>query len=786
MSNKFYDQYYTKCKFAKDIWDTLQNIYLAEEASSKKFLVSNYMEFRMVDDKSITEQVQEFQLIANKIGISGIALDENFHVGAIVLKLPSSWKEYTSKLLHKKEDLTLEQLLQHLQIEQETRYHDNNILKEPIMKAHVVEEKSTKKESVNKKIPKAKRSTNFKRTSTNSKSVECYHCHKFGHYARDCKILKAEKKKEKANNHGKDEFVAMVTEAFVAGNQVEWWIDTGATRHISGDRNAFRTYELVGDDKVLYMGNSSSAKVVGKGTVELKFTSGKIVTLMDVLHVPEIRKNLVSGTLLLKHGFRMIFEADKFILSKNGIFVGKGYATNGMFKLNIDNENISAYIVESLDLWHERLGHVNFRSIQLMVKNGLIKDCGKDHTTKCLTCSKCKITKKPFKTVERTSTLLELIHTDICEMDCLSRHGKRYFITFIDDYSRYTYVFPLRTKDEAFESFKTYKAEVENKLSLKIKSIRSDRGGEYLKSDFIDFCEKEGIEKQLTTSYTPQQNGVAERKNRTFIEMVNSMLYGSGMPGNLWTEALFSACHILNRIPSKKLEASPYELWKNRKPNINYFKVWGCLAHVRLPDQHLAKVGYRGVDCVFIGYSQTSKAYRFLNLETPSPHTIIESLHANFFEHIFPKKKESLEQDASSFTSPLKRKIVESIEESHLRRSIRSAQPKNFGPDFQVYLVEKDLESYAEAVSSHDAPFWREAIDDEMHSIMSNNTWILSNLPPGCKPIGCRWIFRKKLKSDGTIDKYKARLVAKGFTQMKDIDYFDTFSPVARMTSIRL
>ena len=113
MSNKYYDQYYIKCKFAKEIWDTLKAIHLAEEASSKKFLVSNYMEFKMVDDKSITEQVQEFQLIANKIVITGTALDENFHVGAIVSKLPPSWKEYRSKLLHKKEDLTLEQLLQH-------------------------------------------------------------------------------------------------------------------------------------------------------------------------------------------------------------------------------------------------------------------------------------------------------------------------------------------------------------------------------------------------------------------------------------------------------------------------------------------------------------------------------------------------------------------------------------------------------------------------------------------------------------------------------------------------
>nr|XP_010314081.1 uncharacterized protein LOC104644915 [Solanum lycopersicum] len=170
---------------SEEIWDTLKAIHLAEEASSKKFLVSNYMEFKMVDDKSITEQVQEFQLIANKIVINGIALDENFH-----------------------------------QIEQETRYRDNNILRELIMKAHVVEEK-IKKEPGNNKFLKAKKSKNFKRINSNSKSIECYHCHKIGHYAQDYKILKAEKKKEKANNNIKNELVAMVTEAFVAGDQVE-------------------------------------------------------------------------------------------------------------------------------------------------------------------------------------------------------------------------------------------------------------------------------------------------------------------------------------------------------------------------------------------------------------------------------------------------------------------------------------------------------------------------------------------------------------------------------------
>ncbi|KAG5610746.1 hypothetical protein H5410_022027 [Solanum commersonii] len=130
------------------------------------------------------------------------------------------------------------------------------------MKAHVVEQKSIKKETTNNKSLKAKKSKYFKRTNSNSKSNECYHCHKISHYARACKILKVEKKKERSHNNTKNELVAMVTEASVKGDQVEWWIDTCATHHVSGNRNSFMTYELERGDKVLHMGNSSSAKVV--------------------------------------------------------------------------------------------------------------------------------------------------------------------------------------------------------------------------------------------------------------------------------------------------------------------------------------------------------------------------------------------------------------------------------------------------------------------------------------------------------------------------------------------
>ena len=382
-------------------------------------------------------------------------------------------------------------------------------------------------------------------------------------------------KKDGQANSVEEHLVVVTSEVNLVANEDEWWVDTGGTRHICGNRNLFKKYEKVGDEIELYMGNSTNTKVAGKGNVELKFTSGKIVTLLEVYHAPEIRKNLVSGGLLSKHGYKLVFESDKFILSKKGVFVGKGYAANGMFKLNLINKSVSVYIVDSFSLWHARLGHVNYDSVQRMISVGLLPTNLKYDKQKCETCVKTKLTRKPFPNSNRISNnLLELVHSNICDLHSkLTRGGKRYFITFIDDLSKYTYVYLLRTKDEALEKFKLYKSEVENHLGCKIKTLQSDRGGEYFSLEFDNFYETHGIIHQSTALYTPQQNGVAERKNRTLMDMVNAMLEFSGLPYNLWGEALFFAAHILNRIPSKRNKVSPYELWFKQKPNLNYFKL---------------------------------------------------------------------------------------------------------------------------------------------------------------------------------------------------------------------
>ncbi|GJS00582.1 retrovirus-related pol polyprotein from transposon TNT 1-94 [Tanacetum coccineum] len=358
------------------------------------------------------------------------------------------------------------------------------------------------------------------------------------------------------------------------------------------------------------------------------------------------------------------------------------------------------------------------------------------------------------------------------------------------------------SKDEAIDKFVLYKTEVENQLGRKIKVVRSDRGGEYV-SPFAELCAKHGIRHEFTAPYSPQQNGIAERKNRTLKEMVNAMLISSGLSQDMWGEAILTATYLLNKIPRKEKEETPYELWMGRKPSYQYLRVWGCLAKVVVPTPKAQKIRPKSVDCIFIGYAKNSSAYRFIVHDSKNPdiqkNAVMESRNASFFENIFPcltketgsssrLDDEVVQDKRQRDDNDLHDERQDQLEEEEVepRRSKRARTEKSFGPDFVSFMVENEPTSYREAVTSSEGHQWKEAIKSEIDSILQNHTWELVDLPPGCKPLGYKWIFKKKMKADGTIDKYKARLVIKGYRQREGLDYFDTYSPVTRITSIRM
>ena len=269
--------------------------------------------------------------------------------------------------------------------------------------------------------------------------------------------------------------------------------------------------------------------------------------------------------LLNKAGFKQTMESDKYVITKKGLFVGKGYACDGMFKLNVENNKASTSLVNmlsSINFWHARLCHINSRYVEIMSSLGLIPKLSKDFE-KCETCSQAKITKRAHKNVIRNTELLELIHSDLCEFkEILTLGGNKYISTFIDDFSKYTTIYLLKNKSDSFEKFQDFLKEVKNQFSRKIKRIRSDRGHEYESSAFNSFVQSLGIIHETIAPYSPASNGVAERKNRTLIELTNAMLIESGAPIHFWGEAILTACYVLNRVPHKKSHTTSLEMWK--------------------------------------------------------------------------------------------------------------------------------------------------------------------------------------------------------------------------------
>ncbi|GKC46663.1 zinc finger, CCHC-type containing protein [Tanacetum coccineum] len=497
MSDPLFDIYHNVESF-KELWDSLEAKYMVKDASSKKFLVSNFINYKMTDSRPVLEQYNELLGILGRLTQHKMNMDEAIQVSCVIDKLPPFWKDFKHTLKHKKEELTLVELGSHLRIEESLRVQDsdkpkgNNVAGSSVV--NIMEHNNSTRYNDNK--GKRKHHDNTRDDPNKKAKPTCWKCGKTGYIKRVCKGVNVGNKANSSGTKGLVDgssnslkghnmfnkslqfyYVTYVSEAyFVQDDDVAWWVDSGETVHVCKDRY-------------------------------LRFSSGKIVSLLNVLDVPNKRKNLVSISVL--------------------------------------------------------------------------KNCG-------------------------------------------------------------------------------YKQSV-------------------------------GIIHETTAPYTSQQNGISERKNR---------------------------------VPNKRNKITPYELWTKRKPNLNYLKVWGCRAVVRLPDLKLKNLGERGIECIFVRYAEHSKAFRFYVIEpndSVSIKSIIESKDVIFDEN-----------------------RLSSVPRLNLRISNRI---ENIGGS--VVPKEDDPKTFDEAMKSQDIAFWKEAINDDMDSITGNNTWVLADLPPG-------------------------------------INYFDTYAPMVRISTIRL
>ncbi|PKU81706.1 Retrovirus-related Pol polyprotein from transposon TNT 1-94 [Dendrobium catenatum] len=513
----------------------------------------------------------------------------------------------------------------------------------------------------------------------------------------------------------------------------------------------------------------------------------------------------------------------------------QGPCNNGLYTLPAEssteaNKALMADLTKA-ESWHRKLGHPNKHTFDLISKCNPNLNLGKSFTH-CATCAMSKCHKMSFElSKQHSTTTLALIHSDVWgPVPTISNQGFKYYVIFVDDFSRFTWLFPLRMKSEVFQTFINFKNQVETYTNKKIKVLRTDGGTEYMNHAFSNFLCSNGITHQVSCPYTPEQNGIAERKHRHITETTRTLLHTSSTPFQFWPDAALTANYLINRLPSPTLHnLSPFEKFHNAKPNYTFLRTFGCACYPLIPSQFRHKLQPKASPHVFLGYSDMYKGYKCLDTTT---NKIIFSRHVSFHESSFPFSVQTTSQPDKpedipplllapasttrqpkptlstqfcppiSNTSNVTNSPVQNMDLGNLSQPpstlIMPSHPMttrsktgSLRPSVRMNLLHKQTSpihptaptSYTEAIQHAE---WREAMAMEFFALQQQGTWSLTTPPPDALILGCKWTFRLKLHADGSIAKHKARLVAQGNHQEYGIDYTETFSPVAKLPTIRV
>ena len=423
----------------------------------------------------------------------------------------------------------------------------------------------------------------------------------------------------------------------------------------------------------------------------------------------------------------------------------------------------------------------------------------------CESCILGKMTQKiSRKTPVRSNKPLQLVFCDIAgPIDPMSKEGYKYSITFVDDYSGLFQVFLLKNKSDAPKALKMFIAQMSP--FGHIQRIRCDNAKEFVSVTFKNICWDNKTKIEYSSPYSPHQNGKAERSHRTVFETARCLLLESKLPQIMWPYAVKMAVHVRNRCINNKLGITPVEALTGRRPDFSKLELFGkkCFAY----NHHAKKLEPRSLEGIFLGYNELSPA---LLVYFPSLRSV-RSVRNVTFKHlpqyvtlpVAPEREESREERAAEETTELSSVPQEDsgnleIEdhESEKRYPTRERRkPKHLEEYVQsfnefvhhCYRLSDDApipRTYKEATESPEAPRWRQAMDEEMASLAENGTYDLVELPQGKKPVGTRWVYTVKPMQDGG-EKFKARIVAKGFSQVKDVDFKETFAPTAKLTTLR-
>ena len=708
------------------------------------------------------------------------------------------------------------------------------------------------------------------------KDIQCYRCKKFGHFKGDC----PDNNEANAALDVAEDFDLMkiLNDDHRAFQAEQANVTTTADVNLAASRNeeamimdsgSNRTHVQRQDMLTGYTPNLSSVTVANGSKVESKGT-GKLGNL-EATHT-DLSSNLLSIGQLCDVGYHVLFTRTHAIVSNGATkkTVCRGVRYQGLYfigtkevaKIPIPSGGAVAYLasttpLKGIDTWHART-HLSDDSL---VKASKIVDGVKltkadlySNPSICKTCAICKISRRQFKKKNHRpdpSGLFKLVSSDIGgPVTPVGMGGVNYMIVFVDEYSRYKYLYFLANKDEALEKFRHFRSQQVVAYGFSLSELLTDNGGEYIGSDFEEFCIDSAVVHKTTSPYTPEENSTTEVYWRTLMQMVRSFLKASVLPSNLWPFAAKHANFVLNRMLTVTIgdtTKTPYEWRFNLRPNLKHVRVWGCPVIYKVHG-HVRKLADKGRDGYYLGADTNSRSVVILDKETRK---IVKSGHV-LFNEIIPRRLEVDGQEDSETirlwslqSGEGERTVTEEVtnfdltdqdrgedglfnstslehteelsdddeEEGELEGDARFADEE---PDEEYWPTEKKQRrevtgrtlrsgvsflavlsgstedgpatpnTYQEALSSHEAPQWRLAIAEELAALEANYTWDVVELPDNFKPLESKWVFKIKWNVDHTPARFKGRLTIKGFIQIHGRDYWETFSPVAKLISLRV
>jgi hypothetical protein len=596
-------------------------------------------------------------------------------------------------------------------------------------------------------------------------------------------------------------------------------VDTGATTHIVSDKSKFVTFDnsFVPEKHYIELadGQRTNNLAKGRGTArfELIDSGGKIkeAFLEDALYIPSFKQDIFSVERATAKGASVEFKGDSGVLKTSN---GTVFNVKKKGKLYFLNSVVhTKHSTRSVQEWHEAMGHCNVRDLTKMQKcvDGMsIK--GEAKLVECKTCIQGKMCNEKCKLPdERATSPLEFVHADLAgPITPTGKDGFKYVLCFTDDYSGVVFTYMLKCKSDTFQATEKFLADVAPHGD--VKRLRTDGGGEFMSKQFKALMVKNKIKHETSASYSPHQNGTAERQWRSLFEMSRCMLLDKGLPKYLWPYAVMYSAYTRNRCYVERLGKTPFEALVGKKPNVSHMQCFGqeCLSLV----QGAKKLDARANEGIFIGYDKYSPAYLVFD---PDTQVVRKVRCVKFLSKSSEKTDEEVQSSRPDETREKNPDVLGDDDDDDMHEIQRDADDEpvqgvenrryptreRSKPKWLSDYVEKVTDStvdldfcykvgvfvpntFEQAKNCGESVQWKRAMDDELESLVDNDTFELTSLPKGRKCIGGKWVYAVKQGSDENEVKFKARYVAKGFSQVENIDYEETFSPTAQMSSLRM